>query len=198
MPSASAAPDQFTSVIRQMRRWAIEMSPQGPVYLGYRLGHIKGDTRVFRAVVYNKGAMVLHMLRRFVGDARSSRGCASSTRRERFRKAGTDDFQAAMEAASGKSLQRFFDRWIFESDIPTVRFSVPETTSSEVRVRFEQMEDRLFDIPITVTLSYADGSSEDVTVAVTDKVTERSIPLKRALRSVDVNRDGAALAEIAR
>ncbi len=33
-------------------------------------------------------------------------------------------------------------------------------------------------------------------VAVTDKVTERSIPLKRALRSVDVNRDGGALAEI--
>jgi hypothetical protein len=60
------------------------------------------------------------------------------------------------------------------------------------------MEDRLFDIPITVTLSYVDGSSEDVTVAVTDKVTERSIPLKRPLRSVDVNRDGAALAEIAR
>jgi hypothetical protein len=190
--------DQFTSVIRQMRRWAIEMSPQGPVYLGYRLGHIKGDTRVFRAVVYNKGAMVLHMLRRFVGDRAFFAGLREFYTTERFRKAGTDDFQAAMEAASGKSLQRFFDRWIFESDIPTVRFSVPETTSSEVRVRFEQMEDRLFDIPITVTVSYVDGSSEDVTVAVTDKVTERSIPLKRPLRSVDVNRDGAALAEIAR
>ncbi len=119
--------DQFTSVIRQMRRWAIEMSPQGPVYLGYRLGHIKGDTRVFRAVVYNKGAMVLHMLRRFVGDRAFFAGLREFYTTERFRKAGTDDFQASMEAASGKSLQRFFDRWIFESDIPTVRFSVPET-----------------------------------------------------------------------
>ena len=145
--------DQFASVIRQMRRWAIDMSPQGPVYLGYRLGHIKGDTRVFRAVVYNKGAMVLHMLRRLVGDRAFFAGLREFYTTERFKKAGTDDFQAAMEAASGKSLQRFFDRWIFESDIPTVRFSVPETTSSEVRVRFEQMEDRLFDIPITVTVS---------------------------------------------
>ena len=48
--------------------WAIDQSAQGPVYLGYRLGHIKGDGRVFRALVYNKGAMVLHMLRRLVGD----------------------------------------------------------------------------------------------------------------------------------
>src|SRR5262249_68179 len=52
-------PETFTGVLKQMRRWAIDMSPQGPVYLGYRLGHIKGDTKVFRALVYNKGAMVL-------------------------------------------------------------------------------------------------------------------------------------------
>src|SRR5205085_3627459 len=53
-------PEQFVSVLRQMRRWAIEMSPQGPVYLGYRLGHLRSEGRVFRALVYNKGAMALH------------------------------------------------------------------------------------------------------------------------------------------
>ena len=30
-------------------------SDQGPIYLGYRLGHIKNESRVFRALVYNKG-----------------------------------------------------------------------------------------------------------------------------------------------
>ena len=188
--------DQFTSVIRQMRRWAIEMSPQGPVYLGYRLGHIKGDTRVFRAIVYNKGAMVLHMLRRLVGDRAFFAGLREFYSTQRFKKAGTDDFQAAMETTSGKSLQRFFDRWIFESDIPTVKFTVAETTANDVRVRFEEVGTRVFDIPITVTVSYTDGTSEDIVVEVTDKVTERRIPLKRSLRSIEVNRDSAALAEI--
>ena len=37
-------------------RWAVTTSDQGPVYLGYRLGHVRGDTRILRAVVYNKGA----------------------------------------------------------------------------------------------------------------------------------------------
>jgi hypothetical protein len=32
------------------------------VHLGYRLGHIKSDTRVFRALVYNKGAAVVRRI----------------------------------------------------------------------------------------------------------------------------------------
>ena len=62
-----------------MSRWAVATSDQGPVYLGYRLGHIKNDGRILRAVVYNKGAMVLHMLRRLVGDDVFFRDCGAST-----------------------------------------------------------------------------------------------------------------------
>ena len=54
-------------------------SDQGPVSLGYRLGHIRGESRVFRALVYNKGAAVLHMLRRLSGTRRSSAACGAST-----------------------------------------------------------------------------------------------------------------------
>src|SRR5207237_8666953 len=57
----------FASVMRQMRKWAIDQSDQGPVSLGYRLGHVRNQSRVFRALVYNKGAVVLHMLRRLMG-----------------------------------------------------------------------------------------------------------------------------------
>src|SRR6185436_667848 len=44
----------FREIVRQFRKWSIDDSDQGPVYLGYRLGHIKGDSRVFRALLYNK------------------------------------------------------------------------------------------------------------------------------------------------
>jgi hypothetical protein len=39
----------FVDMLRQFRRWSLSESDQGPVYLGYRLGHIKADLRVFRA-----------------------------------------------------------------------------------------------------------------------------------------------------
>jgi Peptidase family M1 domain len=187
-------PEQFASVLRQMRKWAIDMSPQGPVYLGYRLGHIKSDGKVFRALVYNKGAMVLHMLRRLLGDDAFYSGLRDFYATWRYKKAGTDDFRAAMEKAGGRPLERFFDRWIFGSAIPTLRFS-STVDGTQLRVRFEQTGE-VFDVPITVTIAYADGTSEDVIVAVTDKVTERTLPLKGPVRGVDANRDNGALAEI--
>jgi aminopeptidase N len=188
--------DTFYSVLRQMRRFAIDMSPQGPVYLGYRLGHLKGDSRIFRALVYNKGAMVLHMLRRLVGDEAFFSGLRDFYRTWRYKKAGTDDFRVSMERATGRTLDRFFDRWIYGDGIPTLRFS-STVAASALHVRIDQGDD-VYDVPVTVTLNYADGTSEDVVIAVTEKSVQREIPLKRALRSFDVNKDGAAMAEIAR
>ena len=91
----------FPSVLRQMRRSGIDTSPQGPIYLGYRLGHIRGERPVFRSLVYNKSAIVLHMLRRLVGDDQFFFGVRRFYAEWRFKKAGTDDFRVAMEAATG-------------------------------------------------------------------------------------------------
>src|SRR4030095_2519675 len=103
----------FRDVLRQFRKWAIEDSDQGPVYLGYRLGHVKGESRVFRALVYNKGAAVLHMLRRLIGDEAFFRGLKNFYAENRFKKAGTDDLRQAMEASRGRDLGRFFARCVF-------------------------------------------------------------------------------------
>ena len=84
----------FRDVMRQFRRWAMDQSDQGAVYQGYRLGHIKSDGRVFRALVYNKGASVLHMLRRLMGDDAFFRGLRRYYAENRFKKAGTEDLQA--------------------------------------------------------------------------------------------------------
>jgi hypothetical protein len=188
-------PDTFSSVVRQMRRWSMQMSPRGPVYLGYRLGHIRSDSRVFRALVYNKGAMVLHMLRRLLGDEAFFAGLRDFYRTWRFKKAGTDDLRVAMEkAAGGRSLARFFDRWIYSDGIPTLRFTYA-VDSSALRMHFEQ-KGEVYDVPVTVTIGYADGTSEDLVVAVTDKAVDERFPLKKPFRSVDVNRDAGALAEV--
>src|SRR5204863_8094214 len=113
--------EQFASVLRQMRRWAVETSPQGPVYLGYRLGHIKADGRTFRALVYNKGAMVLHMLRRLMGDETFFGGLRRFYASAQFRKVGTDQLREAFEAESGRSLDRFFNQWIYGSTLPRLK-----------------------------------------------------------------------------
>jgi aminopeptidase N len=181
----------FRSAIRNLRRWSMEHSDQGPISLGYRLGHIKGEPRVFRAVVYNKGAAVLHMLRRLVGDEAFFTGLRAFYAEHRYRKAGTDDLRLAMEAASRRPLERFFERWVLDTALPRVRVSTA-VKGEAIEVAYEQAGD-VFDLPVTVTLHYADGTSEDAVVLMTEAAGTQTLPLRGALRGVDVNRDDAAL-----
>jgi aminopeptidase N len=184
------------NVIRQMRQTAMAQSSQGPVYLGYRLGHIKGQTSVFRSIVYNKAAMVLHMLRRLIGDEAFFKGVRTFYDAWEFKKAGTGDFQAVMEQVSGRPLGRFFDAWIFGQAIPRVRFS-HQVVEDHVVVRFEQQGNPV-DIPITVTLTYSSGETAEIVVPLVDKVTEHRILLTGSLRSVRANSDHGALVHIGR
>ncbi|MSO62106.1 MAG: hypothetical protein EXQ50_08460 [Acidobacteria bacterium] len=188
--------EAFRDILRQFRRWAVDDSNQGPVYLGYRLGHIKGESRVFRALVYNKGAAVLHMLRRLIGDEHFFPGLRRYYADNRFKKAGTDDLRKAMEAESGRNLERFFERWIYDSAIPRLRFSSIQE-GPDLVVRFEQSAE-VFDVPVTVTVTYADGKTSEHLVTLTEAVTEQRLPLTGAFRSVEVNQDGGAVAIIER
>ena len=183
----------FFTMLRQFRRWSLSESDQGPIDLGYRLGLIQGQGRIFRAVIYNKGASVLHMLRRFVGDEAFFNGLRRFYGEQKFRKAGTDDFQRAMETASGRSLDRFFDRWIRGVDLPVLRYS-STIRPGEVVVEFNQDSRMIFDVPVTVTLQYADGHLQDVVVPVTDAHVSQRIPTSGNVRDVQINRDSAALA----
>ena len=191
-------PEVFSDVLAQMRRWSLRHSDQGPVYLGNRLGRIEDEPRVFRALVYNKGAMVLHMLRRLLGDETFFGGIRRYYNEMRFRKAGTDDLIRTFEAESGRSLTAFFDRWIHEDDLPDIEFRYRTESGSggrEAVLRFEQ-RGKLFEVPITVTLRYRGNDRETLVVPVAGEVTEVRVPLRGRLRDVEVNEDGGALVDV--
>ena len=190
----SRGADVFAGVMRQMRRWGVDQSEQGPIYLGYRLGHIRNESKVFRALAYNKSAAVLHMLRRLVGDDAFFRGVRRFYRMSRFRKAGTEDFRLAMEAESGWQLERFFERWIYGSTLPQLQFSY-RVEGSDVVLHVEQIGE-LFDVPLTVTLQYVDRKPIDVMIPVTKETVETRVALAGTLRRVDISRDDGTMAEV--
>jgi Peptidase family M1 domain len=179
--------ETFTEVLRQMRRWAIEASPQGPVYLGYRLGHIKGDSRTFRAVIYNKAAMVLHMLRRLVGDDAFFRGIQMFYAEWQFRKAGTDDFRVAMEKASSRDLSAFFESWIYRTEVPQLQ--VRHTVEGSTATVTVEHRGEVIPVPVTITLVYTSGSTERLTIPVTERTVTRTLPLTGTLRALVVNQE---------
>ena len=190
----------FGDMLRRMAKWARQQGKSGPISLGYRLGHIQGDSRIFRAVVYNKSAVVLHMLRRVIGDEAFFRGIRRLYFGARFAKVGTDDVRAAFEKESGQDLARFFDAWIGGSGTPAVAFSWTRAAGGaapEVALRIEQ-RGRQSEYPVTVTLQYANGEAEDRQVVVRERAAEFRLPLKGELRDVTLNRDGFTPLEIVR
>jgi hypothetical protein len=185
----------FSSVLKQLRKWGMDESKQGPVYLGYRLGHLRNESRVFRALVYNKSAAVLHMLRRLMGDDRFFAGLRRFYASSRFRKVGTEDLRSAMEAESGRSFERFFEQWIYGTQLAKLKFSY-RVEGNDVVLHADQIGD-VFDVPLTVTLQYADKRSVDVVMPVTEQSVDVRVTLTGALRTVDIKEDGT-LAEISK
>jgi aminopeptidase N len=67
---------------------------------------------------YQKGAWVLHMLRRVVGDEKFFEGVRDYYRTYRDGNALTEDFQRVMELHHGRPLDWFFRQWIYEPGFP--------------------------------------------------------------------------------
>jgi len=74
----------------------------------------------FRTIAYHKGAWVLHMLRRQLGDEDffASLTAYLNNPQLRFGNAHSDDFRQACEDVSGQDLQWFFDQWLYRTTYP--------------------------------------------------------------------------------
>ena len=192
----SLDPDRLQDIRRKLRTTATSYADQGPIWLGYRLGHLQDDGRIFRALVYNKSALVLHMLRRWLGDEAFFRSLKRLYGEARYTKIGTRHVQRAFEAEAGADLARFFDGWIRSADTPRLRATF-EPAGSQVSVRVEQLGAPM-DVPVTVTVTYASGASEDHLVKLSQPVTDLQFPAAAAVRSVELNRDDQALVIVER
>src|SRR6266540_3252991 len=113
----------FRDILDRFAIWAWRHTDAGPVNLGHRLGHLRGDPQIYRAIVYDKGAYVVHMLRAIVGEEAFDKAIRAFLEERRFSKAGTDDLREALEAASGKDLQPYFATWIYGTALPVLRYT---------------------------------------------------------------------------
>lgn len=108
------------SVWKQQRINSITSQPDGAVYLSDIDTTIVG--RIFSSrLSYNKGAMVLHMLRKKLGDVNFFQGLRDYLDDPNFAYdyAKTQDFNNVMEASSGENLDEFFDDWIYNQGYPS-------------------------------------------------------------------------------
>ncbi len=100
-----------------------------------------GETFGRPANPYPKGASILHMLRRMLGDEVFDKGVHLYMNRHAGGLAETSDFRRAMEEASGLSLEWFFDQWCYRPGSPRVQATASyDAGSRTLNVTAEQTQ----------------------------------------------------------
>ena len=189
----------YRDLLERMARWAARHTGEGPINLGNRLGHLKRDSQIYRAIVYDKGAYVLHMLRAIVGEDAFRRGVRSFLETHRYGKAGTDDLREALEEASGMDLSPYFREWIYGTTLPLLRFtSRSERGERGYRTTVEVSPQSLpGPVPLEISVVYQGGTAVE-TVKLPPEDTTFTIETPGAPRKVELNRRRALLASVKR
>jgi hypothetical protein len=114
-----------------------------------------------RYLTYNKTALWLHTLERYIGWRRLQRGMSLFFTRSAFHHPQPDAFFAAINEAAGRDLTWFFDQVYRSSAV--FDYAVSQLTTEGVSAGFhtEVVVRRLGDgvFPVTVVVSFADGST---------------------------------------
>jgi len=105
--------DEYLKSVTRWRERTRRLVAEGKNHaLVYESWKPTGDDR---AVVYQRGAYALHLLRLRLGEEKFWRGIRDYTREYRGRSVVTADFQSAMERSSGQDLDEFFRQQVYGS-----------------------------------------------------------------------------------
>jgi aminopeptidase N len=133
---------------------------------------------------YVKGASVLHMLRKLLGDGVFRRAIQRYVRDNHDRSVETEALRAALEAESGKDLKWFFDQWVYGSGFPELEVAwYPDADAHVTRLVLRQTQPvtdsmPVFRLPIEVGIADADGHAEILSATMTSAAQEFDIPTK--------------------
>jgi hypothetical protein len=120
------------SILEQYRRMLLTKGPdgetvesEGPVVQGRRL-ETSNNPNAWNVVGYGKGAWIIHMLRRRMGDEQFMKMLAELRRRYEWEAIDTEHFRLLCSEflpprSPDPKLENFFDQWVYGTGIPTLK-----------------------------------------------------------------------------
>ncbi len=140
--------------------------------------------------IYPKGALVLEMLRHYLGPQRFWAGIHTYLMRHAFGVATTDDLRQAFVAATGENLDRFFSEWVYQAGYPQLDVTAAyDSAAHALRMTIKQTQvdslkpdstglkytvPQVFHMPLVVRVGTAQG---DVTQRVDLDSREQSVTI---------------------
>lgn len=149
------------------RTISITSDPGGNIYLTDE--QAENSNRIFSSrLSYNKGAMVLNMLRLKLGDDDFFQGVRNylADPELAYGYATTPDFQAHLEDVSGTDLDEFFNDWVYMQGFPNYNFTMEDLGGGQVKLTVSQTQSHpsvdYFEMPLPVRFTGNGGETFDV------------------------------------
>lgn len=190
--------DAFAEGLRRSRATVLSLErtlPNTPVV------HVNHDDAVrepTNGLVYQKGAWMLHMLRRQIGTEAFWRGIRDYYRQYMNATASTEDFRQVMERVSGQDLAWFFRQWLTRAGVPALSGSWRyDAAAREVVVTVRQTQAaEPYRLSLGVGLVPAAGALPHVQqMAITDRETTMRFSADREPATVALDPDVTTLAD---
>lgn len=148
---------------------------------------------MFDAQTYNKGGLVLHMLREYLGKDLFYRALNYYLHRNAFSAVEVADLRLAIEKVSGEDMNWFFDQWFFTPGHPILRISDSfdeEGMTVNINVKQEQSPVKsraIFRMPTQVAVYYSTDEIEfhDIIIDARDQDFSIDVKERPALVVVD-------------
>jgi aminopeptidase N len=158
---------------------------------------------LFDRHLYEKGACVLHMLRKELGEEPFWRAIRTYATANRGTSVVTEDLLRAVETATGRNLEWFFEQWVFRGGHPEISFSWAYDAKRKdlaLTIRQGQSADELtpdaFRFSASVEALWKGGRSERHRIEVTRREHTVHLPCDEAPERVRFDPDGDLLATV--
>jgi aminopeptidase N len=117
---------------------------------------------MFDAHSYNKGALVLHMLRNYLGDEAFFASLAYYLKKHQYTDVEVHELRMAFEDVVGEDLNWFFNQWFLQEGHPVleINYQYDEQSNTQL-ITVEQIQSEpAFILPVEVAIYYQDGLVE--------------------------------------
>ncbi|MEZ4416352.1 MAG: M1 family metallopeptidase [Gemmatimonadota bacterium] len=142
--------EDFAAGLKDARRTVWRFHQDNPDYTIIHR-NLQDMSKVTSSHTYQKGAWVMHMLRRRIGDEAFRQGIRDYYAAHFNGSATSDDLEHAMESASGQDLGSFFDQWLRQGGHPVLEGSWHfENGTLTVELSEVQTDGYLFDLPVEI------------------------------------------------
>jgi aminopeptidase N len=127
--------------------------------------------RIFSSrLTYNKGSMVVNMLRFKLGDAVFFQGMKNylADPNLAFKYAVTPQLQEHLEIVSGQNLTEFFNDWVYKQGYPTYSITGQNWGTGQAKITVNQSQSHFsvtyFEMPLPIRFTGSGGQTHDVIV----------------------------------